>query len=159
MSNKETITIENATIETLGAVKYGELLETFTSLGVPECWVPGTKAVKMVQNAIEKLAVIKSMKAEGKTDDEIKESFDKKEDDKAKEKLKETEKNAEDKAKSIQAEATIKEDVKNKLSKEQIIKNIESCDANLLNGIPAQRTVLLSKKVQLEKMLESYDED
>lgn len=157
-TNQEVkITEENVTIENLGAVKYGDLKETLESLGVGQCWKPGTQRVVMVQNAIEKLAVIKAMRAEGKTQEEIDEALTVKADSKEEiakaAKLKEAEE-----AEAKQAEA-VKEVEAKELTKEQVEANIVSIDKNLKNGIPAQRDILLGKKKALLSMLEKFSED
>lgn len=155
MSEVQEITIENVTIETLSAVKYGNLLETLTKLGVEDCWKPGTKATVMVQDAIEKLAVIKSMKEDGKTEKQIEAKLAakeaKKEDIKKAATLKAAEKEAE-----VQ-EATVEEVKVKKLTEKQVEWNLASIEKNLANGIDSQREILLKKKAALIEIQENKD--
>ena len=150
------ITKENASLETLSNVPYSSLYETFESLGIKECWKPGTKAKVMIKEALDKIAIMKSLETNGKTDDEIKDEAEKEFDKQA-----EANKSAAEDAELIEAKKRKEVELKQinkikemKLSPEQIEKNLALIELNLKNGVPAQRNILLNKKKVLLEMLE-----
>jgi hypothetical protein len=65
------ITKENATVENLSELNYGDLKENFENLGVESAWKPGTKAKTMIKNALSKLDIIKKMDTSEKTKEEV----------------------------------------------------------------------------------------
>tara|TARA_R110000796_G_scaffold24935_5_gene70815 strand:- start:1147 stop:1608 length:462 start_codon:yes stop_codon:yes gene_type:complete len=141
--------------EELMAVPYKELLEKFTELNVKDAWKPGTKREKMVENAIDKIKVLRKLEKEGLTPEEMEE--------KAKSIIKAELLNKElklekDRASKLLAEDQSKLGVRKRLEKlnldePTIIKVIEGINRNLLNNIPGQRKILLIKLDILQEIL------
>ena len=139
------------TAQELAAVKYGDLLQKFTELGVESCWKAGTKKVSMIESAIEKLKIKVHLEEKGldqvEVEKEIKEIDNKKKQAIEAEKLKAAIE-VEEKDKQV-----VKQIVESKISKQQIETNLEIIKKNLINVIPAHRIILLKKQELLEKML------
>jgi len=122
-------------------IDYKNLKSEFEKLGLISIWKDGDNKPKLIKSALGLIAKINKDNAE-------------KDAEKAKEDL---EKLAEKEAKEQKAkeEKEQKDLVAKKYPKEVIEKNLEIIKANLRNNIPAQRDMLLKKKVQLEKLLEN----
>lgn len=139
------------TQEELSEVKYGDLLEKFTELGIPEVWKRGKKKISMIESAIEKLKIKSNLESQGLQQDEVEKEL--KEIELKKEKAVQDAQlqkaiEAEEKDKQI-----VKQVVESKLTKEQIEYNLDNIRKNLINVIPTHRIVLLKKQELLEKML------
>tara|TARA_B110000285_G_scaffold189164_1_gene215710 strand:+ start:144 stop:602 length:459 start_codon:yes stop_codon:yes gene_type:complete len=141
--------------EELMAVPYKNLLEKFTELNVKDAWKPGTKREKMVDNALEKIKILKKLEAKELSPEEMealaKEMIEKN-------RMEEALQAEKEKEAKILAEDNSKQGVRNRieamnLSKEQVIKSIKGINTNLINGIPSQRKILLVKLEILEDIL------
>lgn len=146
-----------ATKESLEKVKYQDLKETFTVLGVPEAWKPGSTAAKMIANALEKLAVIKDLENKGLEGEELKEAADAKqaENDEKVKQMQAQEDEAKQEADNAE-KADYRDQVKSmNLSELQAAKAIQTIDANLKNGVPSQRQILLNKRAVLKEMFDA----
>ena len=141
--------------EELMAVPYKNLLEKFTELNVKDAWKPGTKREKMVDNALEKIKILKKLEAKELSPEEMealaKEMIEKN-------RMEEALQAEKEKEAKILAEDDSKQGVRNRieamnLSKEQVIKSIKGINTNLINGIPSQRKILLVKLEILEDIL------
>tara|TARA_R110002051_G_scaffold100268_1_gene170545 strand:+ start:1559 stop:2092 length:534 start_codon:yes stop_codon:yes gene_type:complete len=154
--SEKLVVVEPATIESLNVVKYQDLLETFTVLGVPDAWKPGSAREKMIGAALEKLSIIRELEAKGLKGQE----------------LQAAKANAYIQADTLtgnvaQAEALnndlkaveVKKEVEAKvlkmsLSKEQAQKNLDIINANLNGASPGGRKILLQKRKILQDLLE-----
>ena len=141
--------------EELMKVPYKNLLEKFTELNVKDAWKPGTKREKMVDNALEKIKILKKLEAKELSPEEMealaKEMIEKN-------RMEEALQAEKEKEAKILAEDNSKQGVRNRieamnLSKEQVIKSIKGINTNLINGIPSQRKILLVKLEILEDIL------
>tara|TARA_R110000803_G_scaffold190934_1_gene253578 strand:- start:38 stop:496 length:459 start_codon:yes stop_codon:yes gene_type:complete len=141
--------------EELMKVPYKNLLEKFTELNVKDAWKPGTKREKMVDNALEKIKILKKLEAKELSPEEMealaKEMIEKN-------RMEEALQAEKEKEAKILAEDSSKQGVRNRieamnLSKEQVIKSIKGINTNLINGIPSQRKILLVKLEILEDIL------
>ena len=65
-----SITKANVTEESLNKLPYGKLKETFEALGIPSVWKPGGKAKVMIEDALNKLSIIKELPEEVEEVDE-----------------------------------------------------------------------------------------
>lgn len=151
---------EVITKEFLENLKYGkEMQAKLEELGVKDAWEAGKKKKDIVEKALGML----------KTLNELKEKDSKKveempEDELQKEMLlKEAEKEAALEQQILEEDAKAagetKEFVEKKeLTKEDIEKNIIIVNANIKNGLPTQREILLKKLKHLEDLLEKYEE-
>lgn len=151
--------VQPATLESLKAVKYQNLKETFTILGVPQAWKPGSKATKMIADALEKLAMIRDLETKGLKGEELEKAVEAKsiENDEA---IKE--KQAQEDQKAQEKEDTEKEDykqsvIKMDLSKDKLEDAVKNIDANLKVGVQAQRPILLKKRAVLIEILEDKE--
>lgn len=151
--------VQPATLESLKAVKYQNLKETFTILGVPSAWKPGSKATKMIADALEKLAVIRDLETKGFEGEELEKAAQLKNEENqeaAKQAAQEAEEAIEE-AKTQEQEDYKQSVIKMKLSDEQIEEAIKNIDANLKVGVEAQRPILLSKRAVLIEILEEKE--
>lgn len=139
------------TKQDLGKVKYGDLLDKFTELGIPEVWKAGTKKIKMIEAAIEKLKIKDSLESLGldkvQVSDELKAI--------AKNKAQaEKDKAIEDaKQEIIKDKQEIKELKQQGFSKEQLEAQLLNVEKNLAQVLPTHRIALIKKKDQLMELL------
>ena len=145
---------KNITAEQLKAVKYGDLLETFTQLGVKEVWRGGKKKTTMIEEALAKLAVLRELEEKGMNEDEQKAELKaieiKKEEIKIQKEIEEAV------AKEQAQKAEVKKVVETKLTKEQIEKNLKIIAANIAGGPASHRTALFAKQELLEYLLKQF---
>ena len=145
---------KNITAEQLKAVKYGDLLETFTQLGVKEVWRGGKKKTTMIEEALSKLAVLRELEEKGMNEAEQKEELEaieiKKEEIKIQKEIEEAV------AKEQAQKAEVKKVVETKLTKEQIEKNLKIIAANIAGGPESHRTALFAKQELLEELLKQF---
>ena len=142
---------EVVTKQELNEVKYGDLLAKFTELGIEEAWTPGKKKLDMIDKAIEKLNIKRSLEEKGLEGKEIEKELEVIEQAKVEAGKAEALANAiaeEEKDKQMVVEI---EEIK--LTKEQIESNIKNIDANLRGGVAAHRNILLKKRDVLEDLL------
>ena len=146
MSNKRPITSEE-----LSQVKYGQLLDKFTELGIPEVWKAGSKKTAMIEKAIEQIRLKSSLEAQGLDKDQIEEKI-------AESKI--AKQAAEEKSKLEQAvnqEVADKQDKQvtqeKQLTRQEIEFNLNVIGQNLKFGIPSQKVVLLKKRDLLMNLL------
>ena len=170
--------LKKVTKEDLEKVAYKDLLSTFTELGIPEAWKPGTKGSAMIENALSLLDTIKSLEnTDTKVIEEVLENSTPVEEtlidttDVIKDlavKIEEQKEVAQEEAviqvqeEAIEKEKTEKEVLKDSivamnLSKEVVEKNIKNIKAALNLGIEAQRSILLTKKEILQDILDEDD--
>lgn len=138
--------------ETLSEVKYGDLLAKFTELGIPEVWKPGSKKIKMIETAIEKLAIVRSLEDRGLEQKEIEQELvnvELKKQQKEEQQLVEAAKQQEAADKAIVTKVE-----KSNLSQEQIKFNLNIIEQNLMSNIPSHRDILLKKKEALLALLD-----
>ena len=145
---------KNITAEQLKAVKYGDLLETFTELGVKDVWRGGKKKTTMIEEALAKLAVLRELEEKGMDEAEQKAELEsieiKKEEIKIQEDIKEAI------AKEQAENAEIKKVVETKLTKEQVEKNLKVIAANIAGGPASHRQALFAKQEILEDLLKQF---
>lgn len=141
----------------LEAIKYGDFLEEFKKLGIPDVWKPGSKKADMVQEALKQLAELKTLKEKGVDDKDIvkKQAIEaakrKEKEDKEKLKLEKEKKKAELKLKKDE----LKKAEKKEYSVEQIESSLRVTNSALRNRpTDGARQVLLDKKQQLMNMLD-----
>lgn len=166
-----------ATEESLNAVKYQDLLATFTKLGVPEAWKGGEAKEKMIKKALEKLALIKKLVQEGNKEEDIPAILVAREEKKKTvvEGLKETASNMVEQVKEALSskdneentdeakEEAVKEAPKDtsvqdkieamNLTKVQLESSLNNINVNLKKGIPTHREILVAKKNAIETLL------
>ena len=145
---------KNITAEQLKAVKYGDLLETFTELGVKDVWRGGRKKTTMIEEALAKLAVLRELEEKGMDEAEQKAELEsieiKKEEIKIQEDIKEAV------AKEQAEKAEVKKVVETKLTKDQIEKNLKVIAANIAGGPASHRQALFAKQEILEDLLKQF---
>ena len=145
---------KNITAEQLKAVKYGDLLETFTELGVKDVWRGGKKKTTMIEEALAKLAVLRELEEKGMDEAEQKAELEsieiKKEEIKIQEDIKEAI------AKEQAENAEVKKVVETKLTKDQIEKNLKVIAANIAGGPASHRQALFAKQEILEDLLKQF---
>lgn len=139
------------TKQDLGQVKYGDLLDKFTELGIPEVWKAGTKKAKMIDAAIEKLNIKKSLESLGL--DKVQVSEELKTIAKNKEEAQKAELIEKAKQEILNDKNEVKELKGQGYSKEQLEAQILNIDKNLIQVIPTHRIALLKKKEQLVQLL------
>lgn len=144
-----------ATLESLKQVKYQDLKETFTILGVPEAWKPGSKASKMIADALEKLAIIRDLKTKGLEGEQLEAAKQKQLEINESNVNDAIEEEAEQAIQKIESEKkSYKEEVESmNLSKDQIENALVNINLNLKQGLPTHRAILLKKKAVLEEIL------
>lgn len=143
---------KNITKQELSKVKYGQLLEKFTELGVPEAWKAGSKKIVMIEKAIELYKIKQNLEQEGLSKEEVETKVV--EIEQEREVLKQTEelkKAIEVEEKEKKAQEKTKE---LNLTKEQIEYNIKNIDANLIQCTDQQRFELIKKKDFLLELLD-----
>lgn len=148
---KEEINEENVTIEKLNEVDYKDLKVTFEKLGVVECWKPGIKKTTLCEKAFNTIQEKKKLKKIGLSEEEIKKEIEKKEILDIE--IKEKEEIQLEKQKEIDQEKKVDELVEKKMSKEDIVKNIEIVNLNLISANPTLKKILLIKKKTLQLAL------
>lgn len=147
MNNKKAVSIE-----TLSEVKYGDLLATFTELGIPEAWRPGKKKSAMIKAAIEKLAIIRSLEDRGLDQQEVAEQLIVAQD---KQLQADEQEQLEIAQEQEVADKAIAQNVqKAGLTQDQIKQNLKTIASNLMSNIPAHRDILLKKQEALTALLE-----
>lgn len=139
------------TKQDLGQVKYGDLLDKFTELGIPEVWKAGTKKVKMIDAAIEKLKIKESLESLGL--DKVQVSEELKAIVKNKEEAQKVELIEKAEQEIVEDKRQVKELKSQGYSKEQLEAQISNIDKNLIQVIPTHRLALLKKKEQLVQLL------
>tara|TARA_R110002049_G_scaffold222588_2_gene394276 strand:+ start:923 stop:1372 length:450 start_codon:yes stop_codon:yes gene_type:complete len=137
----------NITRDELSQVKYGDLLKKFTELGIPEVWKAGTKKIKMIESAIEKLKIKDSLEQLGLNEIEVSQELEVIVKNKIE--AKELEVETQVKQQEIKEKQEAKQLAKQQFSKEQIQNQIDTIGKNLINGIPSHRVILLKKRDML----------
>lgn len=141
-----------ATQASLEKVKYQDLLETFTVLGIPEIWKPGSSRTKMISRALERLSIIRDLKNKGlegealevaklEAIDDSKKAVEKKAIEEAKEKEIIEEETQKKEATLIKAES---------LTIEQANRALKVIESNLKNASKLGRSALLTKRKSLQ---------
>lgn len=121
------LTKENANEKNLSEIPYGKLKETFEALGIPSIWKPGTKSKTMVKNALNKLAIIKSLEEKGVEQGDLESAVEIAEVEQTKD-VEATEKKQKAKLKKEDDKVTAKIKSENQFTKEQLeikIKNTQ----------------------------------
>ena len=135
----------------LQEVKYHDLLEKFTELGVPQIWKAGKKKATMITKAIEELKIKQSLESKGLNEKEVEVELEA-----IKEKKIEVEQ-AEKLEVAIKAELKEKKEVKKvvdaDLSKEVIEANLLNIQKQMVQCIPSHRMILIKKKDLLLDLL------
>lgn len=144
------------TIEQLNDVKYHDFKAKFEELGIGDSYKHGIKKEDLIQIALEKLAILKSIEGDEElSEDEKAEKISKAEDDKKKALKADAEKAEQE---IIEKESTIKEQIiAMKLSKSILGKNLHSINnalKNNANGSKLQRSVLISKQKAIIEILD-----
>lgn len=150
----KAITVEQpVTKQSLEAVPYHHLEETFKILRVEEAWKPGVKRIDMIKRALELLGVKKGLENKGVAEENIDTEAQKIVAKADAEKLVES---ATGLVEKIKAEEGSYEAEKNRilalhLTKEEVQRNLESIQKSLSNGILPHRSILITKqKILLE---------
>lgn len=142
--------------EYLDAIKYHQLEEKLTELGVSDAWKGGKAKKDIINDAISKLAKIKTLKEKGTADEDIQKELDL---IKAEEQEQAEEALLQQQIQEEEEREAKKEQVKEKkLSPDQIRKSIDLIDRNLKNNIKGQRPILLKKRQALLDTLEEMGE-
>ena len=149
MSEKKIISKEE-----LSKVKYGELLNKFTELGIPEVWKAGTKKITMINSAIDKLKIKTNLESLGLEDAEVSKELEVIVENKIKADLAKEVEVA--KQVEIKDKAETKQIQNSGLTKEQVEGNLRNIELNLKNGIESHRIVLLKKQADLELLLSKF---
>ena len=143
--------IKAITAEDFRDVKYHDLLNKFTELGIPEVWKGGAKKSDLIKKAVDRLKIKSSLESIGLDKEEVSKEVEKMAIKKAK---------AEDQKILEEAKQVEKEDkaiankiIKSNLTKEQIEKNIKTIEGNLAGGVPSHRKVLIIKLEALQALL------
>lgn len=144
---------KSITKEELSKVKYGQLLEKFTELGVPEVWKPGSKKMVMIEKAVEQIKLKASLESQGLDEKEVAEKIVE---------IKEAKvvaQQQEELQEAIAAEEAQKKDEKKtkelKMTKEQIEWNLKMIEQNMKFGVAAQRVALMQKRDFLQDLLKN----
>jgi hypothetical protein len=145
------------TLEELEQIKYQDLQAKFEGLGIPEVWRQGAKKAVMIEAAIEKLTIVKSLENLNKTPEEIAEELSTR--DSKLEEIQKEETLALAKAEEDNDSKLIDDIKKLKLNRVQIEKNLSNIKAGLQNNIASHRGILLKKKAMLEDLLKNYVEE
>ena len=145
--------MQKVTFETLDAVKYNQLNETLTELGVGQAFKAGKKKVDIINDALSKLEIVSKLKESGADKKEIDLELNKTDEERDVDQQKKAQEDflKEEQAKKEAAAKQKKEIVEAKLSPEQIAANIKRIEGNLKNQpTQAAREVLLRKLTMLQ---------
>jgi len=162
MENVEVVDIQKVK-ELLESTPYQKLREVLSEQGIVDAWKPGTKKAAIINEAL---------KLYEKTRTALREEAIKKSEEEAKEEesteAKDSQLEAGDEVivPSVQVQnpdKLIPEFAKTKLikkglSKEVLEKSLKNIEANLRNGAPAQRAILLAKKQEIEYLLKKEED-
>lgn len=140
------------TKEVLDEVSYKDLQAKFLELGLTDVWKPGKKKDAMIQEALDKLKLVKSFENAGLAPEEVKAAVENVE--QAQEAALQAEKVLEEESQEASNQIELEEAVELQLTLAQIEQNLATIEANLKNNIPAQRNILLKKKAMLQAMID-----
>lgn len=143
------------TKSSLEKVDYHNLLETFTVLGIPSAWKPGSPKIKMISKALELLSIVKDLESKGLQGQDL---------EQAKEvAFVEAEQATKKIAVKEIVNKTVKEVEETKSDLETIVKlnptkevaekNLKLVNANLKNANNAQRKILLKKRAAIQSYI------
>jgi hypothetical protein len=144
------------TFEDLNKVKYGDLEETFTELGIPGAWKPGTKKKVLIEEALAQLRDLKELVENGMSEEEAKKKLlIKSQERKLAEQIEKEKRKKELEVKEVSKATDLMRRIKRmKLSDEQLQYNLRNIRGNLKNAPSGpNRLILLQKEAAIEAIL------